>query len=68
MNLKLCQLDPNVGPKLENNKIIKRSIVGKPDLFKIRKGEALNSERNKKYTMLKQTGSTFRHTTTNSNL
>lgn len=34
LNLKLCQYDPSIGPRLENNKILRRSIVGKPDIFR----------------------------------
>ncbi|CAD8111629.1 unnamed protein product [Paramecium sonneborni] len=34
VNLKILQHDPTIGPKYEKNKIISRSIVGKPDIFK----------------------------------
>lgn len=32
--LKVCQSDPNLGPRIENNKVVKRSVVGNPDIFK----------------------------------
>ncbi|KAM3143554.1 hypothetical protein pb186bvf_004316 [Paramecium bursaria] len=36
LNLKVCELDPNIGPKYTNNKIVSRSIVGKPEIFRKR--------------------------------
>ncbi|CAD8121710.1 unnamed protein product [Paramecium sonneborni] len=34
LNLKIIKHDPSIGPKYDKNKIISRSIVGKPDIFK----------------------------------
>ncbi|CAK66239.1 unnamed protein product (macronuclear) [Paramecium tetraurelia] len=34
ISVQLCKYDSTIGPKLENNKIVVRSIVGKPDIFK----------------------------------
>ncbi|CAD8203812.1 unnamed protein product [Paramecium pentaurelia] len=34
VSMQLCKYDSTIGPKLENNKIVIRSIVGKPDIFK----------------------------------
>ncbi|CAD8179225.1 unnamed protein product [Paramecium pentaurelia] len=34
VNLKILQHDPAIGPKYEKNKIVSRSIVGKPDIFR----------------------------------
>lgn len=53
LSLQLCKLDPNVGPKLEHNRIVRRSIVGKPDIFKKSKVSNLETERTKKFSLLK---------------
>ncbi|CAK58113.1 unnamed protein product (macronuclear) [Paramecium tetraurelia] len=34
VNLKILQHDPAIGPKYEKNKIVSRSIVGKPEIFR----------------------------------
>ena len=40
MNLKIIQHDPVIGPRYEKNKIITRSIVGKPDIFRKKNRES----------------------------
>ncbi|CAD8126033.1 unnamed protein product [Paramecium sonneborni] len=34
ISIQLCKYDSAIGPKLENNKIVIRSIVGNPEIFK----------------------------------